>query len=73
MPDRRKKPFKETLNTPVRPGLSNSSETASSAELPLEARPMNLMARLDAGRLNSLLDEMETDAFIDVSQKEALE
>ncbi len=34
---------------------------------------MNLMARWDAGRLNSLLDEMQTDAFIDVSQKDALE
>lgn len=69
---RSRKSFKETLNAAVRMGLSRISETTSNTEFTLDARPMQLKTGLDGGRLNSLLDEMEADAFIEKNQKDAL-
>jgi len=61
---RTRKSFKETLNAAVRLGLRRVSET-STQEFTIEARPMLLKAGLDAGRFNSFLDELDTDAFIE--------
>jgi IS4 transposase len=69
---RARKSFKETLNAAVRLGLSRISETTSSTEFTIDARPMQLKTGLDGGRLNSLLDELEADAFIEKNRKDAL-
>jgi hypothetical protein len=61
---RTRKSFKETLNAAVRMGLGRISESAPAREFTIEARPMQLKAGLDAGRFNSLLDELDADAFI---------
>jgi hypothetical protein len=45
-------------------GLGRISESAPAREFTIEARPMQLKAGLDAGRFNSLLDELDADAFI---------
>ena len=62
---RTRKSFKETLNAAVRLGLGRGLESAAGARFALEAHPMRLKAGLDGGHLNSLLDELATDAFID--------
>jgi hypothetical protein len=46
-------------------GLGRISESAPAREFTIEARPMQLKAGLDAGRFNSLLDELDTDVFIE--------
>lgn len=68
---RTRKSFKETLNAAVRMGLGRVSEATSTREFTLEARPMQLKAGLDAGRFNSLLDELDADALIEKTRLEA--
>lgn len=60
---RSRKSFKETLNAAVRLGLSRSDDAKTSAPFVIEARPMALRAGVDPVRLNSLLDDMETEHF----------
>ena len=62
---RTRQSFKETLNAAVRLGLSRGSESSAGVRFALEAQAMRLKAGLDSGHLNSLLDELATDAFID--------
>lgn len=62
---RTRKSFKETLNAAVRMGLGRGSESAPARDFTIEARPLQLKAGLDTGRFNSLLDEMDADAFIE--------
>jgi len=68
---RTRKSFKETLNAAVRLGLGRISESPSPQEFIIEARPLQLKAGLDAGRLNSLLDELDADAFIEKSRSDS--
>lgn len=60
-----RKSFKETLNAAVRFGLGRVMDSAESREFTIEARPMQLKAGVDAGRLNALLDDLDAEAFID--------
>lgn len=64
---RSRKSFKETLNTAVRLGLSRSDDAKTSPPFVIEARPMGLRAGVDPVRLNSLLDDMETERFTEKS------
>ena len=67
---RTRKSFKETLNAAVRLGLGRISHFPPTQEFIIEARPMLLKAGLDGGRFNSLVDEMETDGFIEKARSE---
>lgn len=62
---RTRKSFKETLNAAVRSGLGRVSEVSSAQEFTIDARPMQMKTGIDASRLNSLLDEMDTEAFVE--------
>ena len=66
---RSRKSFKETLNTAVRLGLSRAAESNTTVDFVIEARPMGLRAGVDPVRLNSLLDDMETERFTEKSAK----
>ncbi len=61
---RTRKSFKETLNTAVRLGLGRAPMSRPAAPFTVEARPMHLKAGLDAGRFNSLSDELDAEAFL---------
>lgn len=61
---RTSKSFKETLNTAVRLGLGRASTSGATSTFTVEARPMLLKAGVDAGRFNSLLDELDAEAFL---------
>ena len=67
---RTRKSFKETLNAAVRLGLGRVSEFPSTQEFTIEARPMQLKTGLDAGRFNSLLDELATEVFIEKARSD---
>ena len=60
-----RKSFKETLNAAVRSGLGRITASSENREFSIEARPMKIKAGVDAGRLNSLLDDLDADAFIE--------
>ena len=59
-----RKSFKETLNAAVRSGLRRVADSPEDREFHLDARPMQLKAGVDAGRLNALLDELDADVFV---------
>ena len=63
-----RKSFKETLNAAVRSSLGRVPDASEDREFTVEARPMQLRAGVDAGRLNALLDDLEADAFIEKSR-----
>lgn len=62
---RMRKSFKETLNEAVRLGLSRASNPAVDVDFVIEAREMSLRSGIDGGRFNSLLDEIDQDAFLE--------
>ncbi len=61
---RTRKSFKETLNDAVRMGLGRVHEPTASQDFVIEAKPMGLKAGIDGGKLNSLLDDLEAEAFV---------
>ncbi len=61
---RSRKTFKETLNAAVRLGLSRVSDTAVGGDFVIETHEMGLRSGIDVAGFNSLLDEMDADAFL---------
>ncbi|HEY1890975.1 MAG TPA: hypothetical protein VGG63_11245 [Steroidobacteraceae bacterium] len=66
----RRQSFKEALNQAIRAGLSGSGGLGV-AERPftLRVQPMALRPGIDPGRLNQLADELESNAFAELSQR----
>ena len=61
--------FKETLNQAIRTGLSRSDGyRPEDAPFVIRARRMGLRAGIDPGRLNELADELEVEAFLELSR-----
>jgi hypothetical protein len=60
-----RKSFKETLNAAVRSGLGRVTASSGDQEFTIEARPMRIKAGVDAGRFNSLLDDLDAEAFLE--------
>ena len=56
--------FKEVLNRAVLKGLASDSVVSDEKPFVVSSRPMGLRAGFDAGRLNSLADDLEADAFM---------
>ena len=56
--------FKEVLNQAVMKGLANDSVDSDDKPFVVSPRPMGLRGGLDAGRFNSLSDELAADAFM---------
>jgi len=65
-----RKSFKETLNAAVRSSLGRATESTEDREFTIDARPMQLKAGVDGGRLNALLDDLDVDAFIEKNQSD---
>jgi hypothetical protein len=61
---RTRKSFKETLNDAVRMGLGRAHESTAPKDFVIEAKPMGLRAGIDGGKLNTLLDDLEAEAFL---------
>jgi hypothetical protein len=67
---RRRLSFKDALNQAIRNGLSRSNDTkAEEAPFVVRARQMGLRAGIDAGRLNQVADDLEAEAFDELSRK----
>lgn len=60
--------FKEALNLAVRKGLADLLCGVDKMPYIQKSFPMNLRAGYDPCRLNSLNDDMEADAFFDLSR-----
>ena len=60
--------FKEALNQAVIKGLANECVFPDEEPFVVSSRPMGLRAGFDAGRLNSLVDELEADAFVSLTR-----
>jgi hypothetical protein len=66
----RRQSFKEALNQAIRAGLSGTGGLGvADRPFALRAQPMGLRVGIDPGRLNQLADELESDAFADLSQR----
>ena len=59
--------FKAVLNQAVIKGLANDSVISDEEPFVVSSRPMGLRAGFDAGRFNSLSDELEADAFMSLT------
>lgn len=65
----RRQGFKEALNQAIRAGLSSAGVGVADQPFTVRAQPMGLRAGIDPGRLNQLADELESDAFVGLSQR----
>ncbi|MDE2449343.1 MAG: antitoxin [Gammaproteobacteria bacterium] len=65
----RRQSFKEALNQAIRAGLSGAALGVADRPFTLSAQPMGLRTGIDPGRLNQLADELESDAFAELSQR----
>jgi hypothetical protein len=60
--------LKATLNEAVRRGLSGIAVQASEPRFEVKPSPMGLRAGIDPARLGDLADDLEVEAFLDVSR-----
>ena len=60
--------LKATLNEAVRRGLAGIAVQASEPRFKVEPRPMGLRAGIDPTKLGDLADDLEVEAFLDVSR-----
>lgn len=56
--------FKEVLNQAILKGLANKCITPEEEPFVVASRPMGLRPGYDGGRLNSLADDLEAEAFL---------
>ena len=61
--------FKQTLNQAVIRGLAGVDAYAAEAPFELEASPMGLRTGQDPVALNRLNDDLEAEAFLDLSAR----
>jgi hypothetical protein len=61
--------LKETLNAALRRGLAHQAPPAAARPFVLEAKPMGLRTGLDPARLHDVADDLEVEAFANVTRK----
>jgi hypothetical protein len=66
---RTRQSFKKTLNEAVRRGLEEAAPSEDEPPFEIHARPLGLRAGIDPRRLNQLNDELEVQAFLEVTRK----
>ncbi len=64
---RRGRTFKEVLNQAVIKGLADLEVGSDESPFVLESSPMRLLAGHDPGHLNRLNDDLEAQAFVDLT------
>jgi len=62
---RSRQSFKATLNTALRIGLRHALPDQTPKTFVVHARPMGLRAGIDPASLNTLVDEVEVEAFLE--------
>jgi hypothetical protein len=63
------KSFDETLNAGLRAGLSETPAPTARVPFVVEARPMGLRAGFDPAGFNKLADDLDADAFLELTAK----
>jgi hypothetical protein len=66
---RSRQTFKQVLNNAVRAGLGVESGEASPTPFEVKARPMHLRVGIDPARLAELGDDLELEAFLDLTRR----
>ena len=61
--------FKVTLNQAVRKGLADVVPASDEAPFVVEPKPLGVRAGVDPTRLQELGDELEVDAFLDLTRR----
>ena len=61
--------FKVTLNQAVRKGLADVVPARDEAPFVVKPKPLGVRAGVDPTRLQELGDELEVDAFLDVTRR----
>ena len=61
--------FKVTLNQAVRRGLANIVPAVEEEPFVVRSQPMGLRAGIDPTKLQNLADQMEVEAFLDLSRR----
>ena len=61
--------FKEVLNQAILKGLANERITPEEEPFVVASRPMGLRPGYDGGRLNSLADDLDADAFLSLTRE----
>lgn len=64
---RRGQSFKEVLNKAVLRGLADLEASGEEAPFEIESSPMRLLAGYDPAHLNRLNDDLEAQAFVDLT------
>jgi hypothetical protein len=66
---RTRRPFKKVLNDTLRSALEAQAGRDSAEPFSVEARPMSLRAGLDPAGFNQLADDLEAEAFLELTRK----
>ena len=66
---RSRQSFKQVLNNAVRRGLGAEDGAARGVGFEVKARPMRLRAGIDPARLAGLGDDLEVEAFLDLTRR----
>jgi hypothetical protein len=66
---RTRQSFKKTINQAIRRGLAETAQAEAEPPFEIVARPLGLRAGIDPARLNQLSDDLEVQAFLDVTRK----
>jgi len=61
--------FKVTLNQAIRKGLAGIELTVNDDPFVVSPRPMGLRTGIDPARLQQMADELEVEAFLNLTQK----
>lgn len=63
------RPFKKVLNDTLRVGIARSSEAKPTEPFVVKASPMGLRTGLDPIGFNRLADDLEAEAYLEISRK----
>ncbi len=66
---RTRRPFKRVLNEAIRRGLRDAAAGGEVAPFRVEARPLGLLAGRDPQALGKLADDLEAEAFLEVTRR----
>lgn len=61
--------FKVTLNQAIRKGLADIVPTVEEEPFVVRSQPMGLRAGIDPTKLQDLADQMEVEAFLELSRR----
>ncbi len=63
------RPFKKVLNDTLRAGIARTSEVQPTEPFVVESRAMGLRTGLDPAGFNHLADDLEAEAYLEITRK----